>query len=280
MNAWNGRGCGGFALTMGVILGIFASARAADPWADGVTGYSPGSTPVAGYTTAGVALGEPARYTADPLFPSVVSMFSPAFGTDQIVSVGEGGQLTLRFDEPVVDNPANPFGVDLIVFGNSGFIDFNFPLGQQGGSAGLFGNDVVTIELSADGSSFVSLGSISLGLFPTQGWLDVGPFDAAPGVAPSNFRQPVDPSFTLSSFNGLSYAQSLALYNGSGGGTPIDLAGSGLPAISYIRISVPDDGNPGTSRHAEIDAVSTVPEPASAALLLLAALARPRRRGA
>src|SRR5262249_17490178 len=83
----------------------------------------------------------------------------------------------------------------------------------------------------------------------------------------SNFLRPVNPSLTLADFNGLSYAQSLALYDGSGGGTPIDIGPTGLASVSLVRISLPDDGNPGTSLRGEIHAFASVPEPAGIALI-------------
>jgi hypothetical protein len=41
------------------------SARAADPWADAVVSYIPGSNPAAGFTDPAAALGAPTRFT-DP----------------------------------------------------------------------------------------------------------------------------------------------------------------------------------------------------------------------
>lgn len=42
---------------------------------------------------------------------------------DSIVSLGGfGGYIVLGFDQPVLDHPLNPFGMDLIVFGNSFWI--------------------------------------------------------------------------------------------------------------------------------------------------------------
>ena len=76
---------------------------------------------------------EPAKYSGEPLVSSmrpilekavpivpvpVVPVF-PAWRTDQVVTVGTGGHLTLAFDHKVVDDPLNAFGVDLIIFGNS-----------------------------------------------------------------------------------------------------------------------------------------------------------------
>ena len=70
------------------------------------------------------ALGEPTRFTSEPqLFGGAVTPFQSPFRANEVVSIGEGGRLVLEFDEPVVDDPANPFGIDLLIFGNS-FLSF------------------------------------------------------------------------------------------------------------------------------------------------------------
>jgi hypothetical protein len=257
-----------------------------DPWADAIVSWGPGATPAPGYGDPTTSLGSPERFTGEAFgFDSVVSMFSPPFGPEEIVSIGEGGHLTLFFDEPITDDPSHLYGVDFIVFGNTGFIDFNYPSGQIGSPAALFGLGLATIEVSADGNTFFPVPGLADGLFPTQAYLDSGPFDPVPGLVPTNFQRPVNPALSLNDFSGLSYAQALALYDGSGGGTPVDISSTGLAAASYVRISLADDGDAGTELHAELDAMALVPEPTMAAPL--AALlgggwiaGRPRRRSA
>lgn len=254
----------------------------ASPWAEVVDSYDSGLSPAAGFMDPGTALGSPERFTGEGVFPGAVTMFNSPFGTDEIVSIGEGGQLTVQFGSPVVDDPANLFGIDLIIFGNSGFIDGNFPNGQMTTPAALFGADFATVEVSANGVDFFAVSGMPDALFPTQGYLDVTPFQSTAGSIPSDFLKPLNPSLTLSSFDGLTYAAALALYDGSGGGTPIDIAGSGLSSISYVRISVPDDGDPLTFLNAEIDAFANVPEPSTLSLVLLGVVPmvrRSRRRG-
>jgi len=259
------------------ILAVPITVCFAGAFAVQVVDYDPGSNPSSGYTNPAVALGEPERMTGEGFgFPGVVSIFSPPFGTDEIVSIGGGGHLTLRFDAPAVDDPGNLFGVDLIVFGNAGFIDANFPNGEIGDPAGLFGADGGEVQVSTDGVNFLTIDAATAdGLFPTQGWLDAGPFDPTPGVEPTDFFRPVDPSLTLDDFSGLTYAEALALYDGSGGGAPIDIGATGLTSVEYLRIVVPAGGT-----NVEIDAAAAIPEPACLWLMCLAALAlrRGRRR--
>jgi len=261
------------------------AARAADPWADQVVSYSAGTSADPNYTAApGVTLGSPERFSGENTpfgpFPGVVSMFSPAWGVDEIISIGEGGHLTVKFNEPVNDDPANPFGIDLLVFGNSFFAaDFSsFPDASHLSSATLFDADAALIEVSTDGINFFSVAPLADRLFPTQGYLDSLAFDAVPGLLPTNFTRPVNPALTLADFDGLTRAQAVGLYGGSGGGTGIDLAAVGLSSIQYVRISVPDDGNSLTRRKAEIDAFATVPEPGTLLLAAAAMMASSRRR--
>ena len=225
-----------------------------DPWADIMVDYVQGSSPgpAAGYTNPSVALGSPERITGEGAFPNVVSPFSPPFLNTEIVSIGAGGSLTLQFNTPVTDDPANPFGIDLIVFGNAGFIDVGFPGGIAGG---LFGADGGQIHVSADGKNWMAIpGSSADGLYPALGYLDSGPYDARAGRVESNFTQPVNPTLLLSDFTGLNHEQIVALYGGSGGGFGIDLASVGLSAINLIRIVNPA----GSGVNVEIDAVSDV----------------------
>lgn len=239
-----------------------------DPWADQVIDYSPGSNANPAYLDSTTTLGSPERFTGEGFFPSVVSIFSPAYGADELVSIGEGGALTVRFDQPVVDDPAHAFGVDLIVFGNAGFIDEDFPNGSISNPATAFGLDRMRISVSADGLSFVSLGDYTEGLFPAQGYADSGPFDGAPGAVPTSFTKPVDPGLALTSFSGLTYSQALTLYDGSGGGTPIDISASGLSSIQYVRVEALED--PTRNFSIEIEAFAAVPEPATLSLTLAA----------
>jgi hypothetical protein len=256
-----------------------SQALAGDPYATEVVSYDPGSTHAttfAGvpYTDSLAALGEPERMTGEGVWPGAVTMFNAPFMTNEIVSIGEGGHLTLKTGRPITNDPSHPYGLDLIVFAHPGFIDADWPNGQMGNPAALFSNDDAIVEVSDDGFTFYPVGSaLGQGLFPTQGYLDVGPNDASPGAVPLDFFQPMSPALTLSSFNGLTYAQALALYGTSGGGTAIDIASTGLTSAQYVRFRVQDDGNATVGLNFELDAVTVVPEPSTIILAVLAALA-------
>jgi hypothetical protein len=250
------------------------SASTGSHWAVHVESYNQGANPNPSYLDPTTALGSPERFTGEgTAFPSVVSPFSPAFGADELVSIGEGGHLTVRFSTPITDNPANPFGVDLSIFGNAGFIDTDWPNAQFGPSPVLFGVDPMLVEVSADGSTFVSLGTFDNGFLPALGYRDAGAYDGAPGSVPTDFTTPVNPAITPADFAGLDMNDIAPLYAHSGGGTPIDIAGSGLGSIEYVRIVNPV----GSGVSVEIDAFARVPTPATA-LAFLGLSACPRRR--
>ena len=229
----------------------FSGHAVASPFADTVVSYSPGSGAAVGYDNPGVALGEPERFTGEGVFPGAVTMFNSPFGTDEIVSVGFGGELIVQFENPVTDDPANPFGIDLLVFGNSFLADAAFPMGIVGGLFGGTGQ----IDVSPDGINWTEVPGVHPdGMFPTEGWQDLtDPFSGTAGVVPSNFLKPVDPSLTIDDLDGLAYADVLAMYAGSGGGAGIDLAALGLNSIQFVRITQPLE-----SGSVEIDAFADV----------------------
>ncbi len=265
------------------------STFAADPWADNVVEYIPGtgisndfvtSTP---YDDATTAIGEPTRFTSDAAnFGGATTPLQAAFRNDEIVSIGNGGSLTISFDEPVTDDPNNPYGIDLLIFGNS-FLsgnffnpDFSF---NPAGVAGPLVSEGGVVELSVDGVNFVTVPNFDAdGLYPTYGYADLlDPFPTAAGNLPTDFTQPVDPAFDVV---GKTFAEVLVGYDGSGGGAGIDIGALGFSEISFVRISNPT----GATSVPEIDAfadVAAVPEPTSltlAGLMACAALLSRKRR--
>jgi hypothetical protein len=277
-----------------VCLSLLAENRAAAQYAAGVVSYDPGTTPTTGFTTAAAALGAPERHTGEGSFPGVVSPFNPPFLSSEIVSVGEGGHITLRLSHYAIPQAAGP---EIGVFENVGLIDANFPNGVAGSPAMAFGIDSATVDVSADGTNWVSLGNVTFDV-PANGYTDLSnPFSDVAGNTPSDFQR----AFTgdLTSFNGLRYFDTsgpdmLELLAGSGGGKWLDISATGLTQIGFIRFSVLDDMETMSRLNFELDAVSiahaamggaVVPEPAAikvaggcAALALLVQLRHSRRR--
>jgi len=213
-------------------------------YADAIVSYSPGSGASSGFTNPAAALGEPSRITPGT-FGGPVDPFDPPYLPNQLVSIGADGFLTIKFSKPVLNHPRNRFGIDFIIFGNSGFIITNafdpntFDwIGVPATDGSLFGNNLGTtrVSVSRDGVIFYALNPalapVVDGLWPTDG--------------SGNFHIPADPSLTQVDFAGLTLDGIRALYYGAAGGTGYDISWAQnqeseavrLPEISYVRIEV------------------------------------------
>jgi len=242
----------GFCILASSIMGP-ASARGAgdDAFADVVISYVPGVGGTAAYNIAGSSLGSPHRVSGECFGSTdIITAFSPSYCPDEVVSIGGGGELVVKFNTPVTDDPNNLYGIDLIVFGNAGFIDLEWPSGVVDG---LF-SEGGSIEVSVDGSNWIEAkGAEADGAWPTVAYNDANAYAQIPGNAPSDYTRPMDPLLTLNDFLGLDNSELLQRYRGSGGGTGIDLGVLSLNAISYVRITM-DENLAG----AEIDAFADV----------------------
>jgi hypothetical protein len=220
-----------------LFLAFAASVQAAS-----IVSYDPGTGYAPRYTNSSAVLGEPSR--TNP-FGETTDPFNPAYGTNQILSLGAGGSVTVQFQQPVLNHPNNIFGLDFTIFGNSGFIITNafdpvtFEwIGTPATDGSLFAQNTGAsrVLVSRDGRTFYELDparapTVDL-LFPTDG---VG-----------HFGTPVDPTLGQEDFAGLTLEEIRALYNGSAGGASYDISWAGdeqgnavfLPEISFIRVEV------------------------------------------
>lgn len=252
-----------------VSLAVLSPAvHASDPWADHVVEYEPGIGGAASQNNPLSVLGEPTRFTSPSSpFGGPTTPFQSAFGDDEVLSLGAGGFVTVRFDQPFTNNPANPFGIDLLIFGNA----FVFP---TDGVTGIFAEGGV-VEVSQNGVDWHLVPNVVAdGAFPTLGYTDVTePFPSQAGQVLTDFTKPVDPSFDLT---GKTLAEIIAGYDGSGGGAGVDLASVNLDWASWVRVSNPV----GSGMTPEIDgfAIVSVPTPATGMLLIAGALAAANRR--
>ena len=236
---------------MAVIVAGFHSLDSCAQFADAVAGYVPGIGVSSIYTNPASALGELSRITPGP-FGGAVTPFSPAWQSKQLVSIGEGGSLTLHFNTPITDDPAHPFGLDFIVFGNALFTITNGDYSDGGITDGsLFGHNAgsTRVSVSGNGTNFYVLNPTLAptvdGLFPTDG---VG-----------NAFLPINPSVQLSDFASKDLAGIRGLYSGSAGGSGYDLAWAqdtngqsvSLGSASFVRIDV-------LSGKSEVDAVAQI----------------------
>jgi len=262
------------------VVVLCAQAVWADPWADTVVLYNPGD--VTNYTNSPVVLGEPTRTTSDGLKGSEsVRMTVGPWQDSEILKIGNGGHLVVSFDSPVKNDPLNPFGIDLLVFTSAAFMSSDWPANKtidgSGGKVTVFGGALGAISVSQDGLNWHQVTSLGP-IFPMHGYLSDEADAYATGATPTDYTRPVDPSLSLNDFAGLSLAEALSLYNGSGGGLGIDLSNLDggtitLSSISFVKI----EGY--TNSLAGFADVAAVPEPATMALVAcgLAALAVRRR---
>jgi hypothetical protein len=228
-----------------------------NPFADHVTAYEPGTgfatdfSSGLGFTNTVAALGAPSAVTPGE-FGGPVTPFSPPFVAEQLLSIGEGGTATFEFDPPIFDHPANPFGLDFIVYGNTGFSITNGNFSGGGitdGSTFSHNSGATRIAVSADNTTFYTLdpalAPIVDGAYPTDG--------------AGRFGIPTNPALQASDFAGVDHSGIQSLYGGGAGGTGYDLSwaqtsdGSpvALTQVRFVRIEVLEGKS-------EIDALSAV----------------------
>src|SRR5882724_12584051 len=207
-----------FRIRLGIIglIGLLGSFTLRAQHASAVVSYDPGVGFSPGFTNPATVLGEPSRLTPGT-FGGPVDPFDPPYLSSQLVSIGAGGSLTVKFGMPILNHPRNRFGIDFIIFGNSGFIITNafdpttFDwIGTPATDGSLFGNNPGTtrVSVSRDGAAFYALDHV---LAPTVDNL-------VPTDGTGDFHIPADPNLTQTDFAGLTLEGIRALYYGSGGG--------------------------------------------------------------
>lgn len=276
-----------------VVLAGLPSMASAGSYAAGVVSYAPGTAGVL-FQTPAAALGAPDGISGEnPAatnyfgFPNVLSPFSPAYQGDEIVQIGEGGQLTLRLANFVNVGAGKRLGV----ISNAGLVDGSPGFtGGNGATASTFGGGAARVKVSQDNQTWVDLGNVTFNI-PNLFYVNAGPYDAVAPASPqlTDFGKPFEG--TLASFNGKDYAGTVAAFAASGGGysgggTWLDLSGAGLTQVGYVQFLVPDDGNPLTDNRFAIDSVSiangavgaAVPEPGLLAWIGMGLMLAVRRK--
>ncbi len=230
-------------------------------------------------------------------FPGLLGPFNPQFSSSEMVALGLGGSLTLQFAQPVAVSGTPQIGV----FTSAGLVDVNFPAGDAGTPAQTFTDQ----EFGAERSAIVSVGSSlsdmhSLGRVvfsaPANYYSNVA--DETVAVAPpdavmADFGKP----FTqpLSAFDGQDYQGILNVLDAD----PPAERGSrcrrtlGISDIEFVEFSDPlwmlPDGSTAEvlqssfgegSKPADlfVDAANVIPEPGTAGVMVVVALAALRRR--
>ncbi len=268
--------------------GSAAVARASSPYATEVIEYVEGEAVGVDFfdghkfNDPSTALGRPTIdttgdgfSTGDPTTSHVpVVPANSAFRWFEIVSIGQGGYLILKFDHPVEDSRKNPCGLDFIIFGNA------FHTGSGGGfwTNGNPNNTIVSetvtrepgkVSVSQDGVTWFTFtnGPYADDFAATLGRIyDPANPDPLLGAwnlwwgGPTDPTKPLNPSFSAAGFAGHTVAEVAALYGQSAGGTGFDIGQLGLPWIEYVKIE-----NLTSSGTTEIDALADVAPTASPA---------------
>jgi hypothetical protein len=202
--------------------------------------------------------------------------YTDATRTQKLVTTfGDGASVVIRLGRAARDDPAHPYGIDFIVFGNAffptiGFADDNSDLNALMFAGGCFCEPLkVSVSpgyVGRPGQNATDWrtwdwytyenGPYADCAFPTQAyWWDRT--NRVWSDRPMDFLKPVNPVlgdfFESASAFGFSVADAIALYDGSGGGTGFDLKETGFDEIRYVKI----EGGAGMLG-GEIDAVAAV----------------------
>jgi len=213
------------------------------------TGFATDLSTGVGFTNKEAIIGAPARETPGE-WGGPITPFSPPYLREQILSIGQGGEVTLEFARPIRDEALNPFGLDFIVFGGAGFTITNGDFSGGGLTDGtLFGqaDGETRVSVSADGDAWFVLNPEQAPAFDAYHPTDGG----------GDFGLPVNLVLGKGDFAGGGLAKLAELYAGSGGGTGYDIAWAvdaertpvELGQARFIRLEV-------LSGKAEIDAVA------------------------
>jgi hypothetical protein len=244
--------------------------------------FSQGPFGASPYDDPNCVLGAPStRFYESVSKPATrVKLIEPAFNyapdktNKLIVTLNTGSAIIAKFDHPVFDNPANPYGLDFEVFGNAFY---------QGNGFISDTNNMNTYLLTGGGVYEPTKVSVSPGYTGQPGEVENDPstwpwyrYDDGPYAdtdCPTeayrwnraaatwtdelmDFTKPVNPALKPKLNAGgsiLSAADAIDLYDGSGGGTGFDLKESGFASIQYVKV----EGLAGFSG-GEVDALSVV----------------------
>jgi hypothetical protein len=182
-----------------------------------------------------------------------------AFRSFELVTIGNGGHLIVKFNHPVEDDENNLYGIDFIIFGNAsqaigagqGWTNGNPEETTVGGTAAA---ERGIVAVSQDGNDwyYFSEGPYADDFAPTASYeWDEGNDVWAEELDPT---QPIDPNLTATELDGNTVAEVIEMYNGSAGGTGFDIAKLGLDWIRYVRI----EDDPCSTATTEIDAIADV----------------------
>ena len=217
------------------------------------------------YNDPTAVLGPPSTRFFDPFDGAQdlrVSLINDPFnvgpsGAALLTQIKSGGAITVKLGRPVYDDPANPYGIDFIVYGNSFFGAGNVSGAVGDGTdlntatlgAGFYGH-ATTVSVSPDNVNWFTY-SNTPALFPENAFRWDGA-NAAWTEELFNPNKPVNPAVLAGLTGGGPVAAALDQFQGAAGGTGFDLHGSGFPWIQYVRVQ------PGPGVSTVVDAVAAV----------------------
>jgi len=218
------------------------------------------------YNNPTCALGRPTLETSiDETTYTPVNPVYPAWRAYEVVTIGKGGELIVKFNHAVADDPGNPYGIDFIVFGNAvmdlpglegWYADSNPEDVEMTGV--MFVEEPGIVSVSQDGAVWYvydgndSARADSFAPTASYNWDDVNDL-WADELDPT---RPVDPNLEPADMNEVTVAEGIEMYEGSAGGAGFDISVFGLDWIQYVRIQ--DDPDMPSGVTTEIDAVSDV----------------------
>ena len=238
------------------------------------------TTTAANYKNTDNVLHRPSCYMDGPR-GGVVSPYNPAWMAGELLTLnGEDNFVTIVFDHNVVDDPNNPWGLDLIVFGNSLIAgtkkDYYEETSNPGNweYTGALADEKALVEVSADGVTWFSFdgGPFCDSWAPTQGYV-YDPANANTNLYAGNAwwsvttdaTWPVHPGMKAEDTEGQTIETLSYRYDGSAGGAAFDIGRFNLPRdakgrkyIKYVRIKAYYDEDEDEWTVPEVDAVADV----------------------
>lgn len=204
-----------------------------------------------------------------------VSIVDPPYNVtperkDVITEIKSGGQITVQLGRKVYHCPANPYGIDFIVYGNSffeGISGASGPISDKTDlsiaeltSSAIAGHSTV-VSVSQDGTNWYTFPAIST-LFPDEAyrWDDTNSQWTEEQMNPN---KPINPFLYTNNFGGTTISSALDQFVGASGGTGYSLNALSNPPpwIQYVRIQ------PGAGTYTVIDAIAAAdPVPVGDAL--------------
>jgi hypothetical protein len=222
---------------------------------------------VSPYNNPAAVLGLPTLQFLDPYAGGVtnrVSIIDDPYnvapdGSDVLTEITAGGEITVMLGRKVYDEPNNPYGIDLIVYGNSffwslsgisGFVSDGTDLNAATFKSSAIAGHSATVSVSQDGVNWYTYTNTPV-LFPDEAyrWDDTNDSWTAEEMNPT---KPINPYLYTNNFAGETVAGALDQFVGAAGGTGYSLHASGFPWIQYVRIQ------PAPGTYTVIDAIAAV----------------------